>query len=445
MTDQNTGQRTARLPGPSRLVPLLALACGVAVGNVYFPQAIAPLVATGLGVSPGAAAGVVTATQFGYAAGIFLLVPLGDRLPSRPLLVTLLTLTGVGLCGAAAAPELPPLLAASVLAGAATVIAPLAGPLAAGLVPEGRRGAVGGTLLSGSLAGMLLSRTAGGALGERLGWRAPYVVAALLTLAVALLLVRALPDVAPASRERYPRLLAETVRLLRTEPALRRSSFFQATVFAGFSAVWTGVALLLTGPVYGLDAASVGLLALVNAATMLVTPFAGRLVDRRGADAVNHVCFLLVAASAAVLALAGLGGTVGLVALVAGTLSLDVGMQSGMVANQVRIYALGAAVRSRLNTAYMNCAYLGGSLGSWLGARAYAGCGWVGVCGLVALLTALGLARHLAAARAARRTAAGPAGPRPGAGWAADGTGRYGGRRGAFRSACRRRGPRATG
>ncbi|MFI1366517.1 MFS transporter [Streptomyces griseochromogenes] len=388
-------QRTGPLPASSRPIPLLALACAVAVGNVYFPQAVAPLAAAGLGVSPGAAAGVVTATQFGYAAGIFLLVPLGDRFPPRPLLVTLLTLTGLGLCAAAAAPALPALLGASVLVGAATVIAPLAGPLAAGLVPEERRGVAGGTLLSGAIAGMLLSRTAGGALGERLGWRAPYVLAALLTLAVALLLSRTLPRSAPPSRQGYPRLLAEPLRLLRTEPVLRRSCLYQATVFAGFSAAWTGIALLLTGPVYGLDAAAVGLLALVNAGTMLVTRYAGRQVDRRGPDGVNLVCFLVVMVSAGVLALGSTAGASGLVALVAGTLLLDVGMQSGMVANQVRIYGLGADVRSRLNTAYMTCAYLGGGAGTWLGTRAYGHFGWTGVCALVALLASAGLLRHL--------------------------------------------------
>ncbi|MFE5922439.1 MFS transporter [Streptomyces sp. NPDC056468] len=387
MTDHNSRQATPA-------IALLAFACGVAVGNVYFPQAIGPLVASGLGVSPDAAATVVTATQFGYAAGIYLLVPLGDRLRPRRLLVTLLALTGLGLLAASSARALLPLVVASVLVGAVTVIAPLAGVLAAGLVPAERRGVVSGTLLSGSLAGMLLSRAVGGALGDWLGWRAPYVLAAALSFTVCALLARMLPTLPPSARDPYPALLAAPLRLLRTEPELRRSCLYQATVFAGFSAVWTGVALLLTGPVYGMSAKAAGLLALVNAATMLCTPVAGRLVDRRGPDRVNLVCFLVVGTSAAVLAFGGLGGVPGLTALVVGTLLLDVGMQSGMVANTVRIYGLGADVRGRLNTAYMTCVYLGGTAGSWLGVRAYGRFGWTGVCALVATLTAVAVARH---------------------------------------------------
>lgn len=288
------------------------------------------------------------------------------------------------------------------------MVAPLAGPLAARLVPKERLGVTGGTLLSGSLAGMLLSRTVGGALGDRLGWRAPYVLAAVLSLAVAALSARLLPRTPPPSAQRYPALLAEPLRLLRTEPGLRRSCLYQALVFAGFSAVWTGVAPLLTGPAYGMGAGAVGLLALVNAVTMVCTPVAGRQVDRRGPDAVNRVCFLVVGASAAVLALGGLGGAVGVAALVVGTLLLDVGMQSGMVANQVRIQALRAEVRSRLTTAYMTCAYLGGAVGSWLGMRAYGRFEWPGVCVLVAALTAVALTHHMSATRrrsATRRTA----------------------------------------
>jgi predicted MFS family arabinose efflux permease len=377
------------------VILLLAVTCGVAVGNVYFPAAISPVLAEGLHIPPDSAALVVTATQFGYAAGIFLLVPLGDRLPHRPLIVALLGVSGLGLIAAGLAPALPPLLAASALIGVATVVAPIIGPLAVSQVAEDKRGVVSGTLLSGSIGGILLSRALGGTVGEWLGWRAPYLMAAVVALVVAALLLRLLPDTTPPSVQRYPALLAESWRLLRTEPELRRSCFYQATIFAAFSAVWTCVALLLTGTTYGFGAEAVGLLALVNLGTMLCTPIAGRQADRSGPDRVNLVCMVLVLAAAGVLAFGALGGVVGLVALVLGTLLLDVGMQSGMVANQVRIFGLNREVLSRLNTAYMTCAYLGGSLGSWVGLRAYAWIGWMGVCGLVAVLAGAALGRHL--------------------------------------------------
>ncbi|WP_456156646.1 MFS transporter [Streptomyces niveus] len=378
-----------------RTLLILAVTCGVAVGNIYFPQAVGPLIAAGLDTSPESAALVVTATQIGYTAGVFLLAPLGDRLPHRPFLVTLLALTGVGLLVAGCAPALPPLVAAGAFVGVMSVAAQIVAPLAAGLVAPEHRGAVMGTLLSGSIGGMLLARTFGGSLGEWLGWRAPYLVAAVLVLLLAVVLFRALPVTTPSSREPYPALLAASVRLLRTEPELRRSCVYQATVFGGFSAVWTCVALLLSGPAYGLGAQAVGSLALIGAATMLCTPFAGRLVDRRGPDPVNLVCLLGVVLSAALLVPGDLGGTRGLAALVVGTLLLDVAMQSGMVANQARVLALRPDARSRLNTAYMTCSYLGGSAGSWLGVGVYGRAGWRGVCGLVALLAVLALVRHL--------------------------------------------------
>ncbi|MCQ9181491.1 MFS transporter [Streptomyces sp. IBSBF 2953] len=382
---------------------ILAVTCAVAVGNIYFPQAIIALIAAGLHTSPESASLAVTATQVGYTAGMFLLVPLGDRLPHRSFLVTLLTLTGLGLLAASCAPTLPLLVAASALIGLATVAAQVVGPLAAGLVDADHRGAVIGTLLSGSIGGMLLARTFSGTLGERLGWRAPYLAAAAVVLLLAVVLARTLPVTTPPSRQPYPTLLAESLRLLRTEPDLRRSCFYQSTVFAGFSAVWTCLALLLTGPLYGMGAQAVGLLALVGGATMLCTPLAGRLVDRHGPDLVNLACMLAVLVSTAVLAAGVRGDAPGLTALVVGTLLLDIAMQCGMVANQARVYALRPDSRSRLNTAYMTCVYLGGSAGSWLGVRAYGQGGWWGVCALVALLTALGLARHLAAVRAPGR------------------------------------------
>ncbi|UXY18652.1 MFS transporter [Streptomyces cynarae] len=381
------------------LILLLSVACGIAVANIYFPQAISPLIAKDLHVAPASAAVVVTCAQLGYAAGIFLLVPLGDRLRHRGLITTLLLVTCAGLVLAGTASALPVLAVASALVGLTTVVPQILIPMAAGLTEPERRGAVTGTLLSGLIGGILLARTFSGTLGEWLGWRAPYLVAAGMALLLTLAMAAALPHTKPSTDQRYPALLAASLHLLRTEPLLRRSCQYQVLVFAAFSAAWTALALFITGPRYDLGTPAVGVLALVGAASMFATPIAGRRTDRRGPDAVNLVCMLGAIAAGALLLTGHFGGVLGLVGLGAGMLLLDVAMQSGQVANQARIFALSPQARARLNTAYMTCAFLGGSAGSWLGVRAYSAFGWNGVCGLVVILAALALLRHVLRSR----------------------------------------------
>jgi predicted MFS family arabinose efflux permease len=224
-----------------RVLLVLALACGVCVANVYFPQAISPLIATQFGISRSAAALVPTASQLGYATGLFLLVPLGDRVKARPLILILLALTTAGLIAGGIAPDLRVLVLSGAAVGITTVVPQILLPMAAGLVSEQRRGAVTGMPLSGLLGGILLARTFSGILGGWLGWRAPYLIAAGLALV-----------------------------------------------------------LVLAGPAYHLGTQAVGVLALVGAGSVFATPVAGRRIDRNGPDPVSLVCFIgaLTAAAA---------------------------------------------------------------------------------------------------------------------------------------------------
>lgn len=384
------------------LIAVLCVACAVAVGNIYFPQALTPLIATGFHVDADTAGLAVTATQLGYTAGMVLVVPLCDRVPHRLLLLAVLVATGVSLAVAGLAPTMTVLVGASFAVGFSTLAAQVVGPLVARLAGS-RRGEVMGILLAGATGGMLLMRAVSGLLAGWLGWRAPYLLAAVLSVTLAVVLRLVVPATAPSTQGRYLRLLGGAWSLLRSEPDLRRSCFYQASVFAGFTAAWAAVALLLTGPSYGYGTGGVGLLALVGVGVMVGAPFAGRLVDTRGSDVVNLVCFLGVLASAALLAIAAVGGTGGLVALVAGMLVLEVGMQCGMVANQARMYAVRPDAGGRLNTVYMTCAYSGGTMGSFLGLRSYDLLGWTGVCALVAVLAAAALTIHLVGRRVPRR------------------------------------------
>ena len=373
---------------------ILSIACGVSVATIYFPQAITLLIASDLHVPAETAALVVTTAQLGYALGLLLLVPLGDRLPHRPLVATLLTLTAAALLVAGQAPTLPVLAAASMVTGFTTVVPQILLPMAAGLTPPERRGAVTGTLFSGLLAGILLARTFGGFLGAHLGWRGPYLVAASVLLVFAVLLGLVLPKTAPTSSQRYPSLLAAAFILFRDEPELRRSALYQALMFGGFTAAWTSLALLLGGPLYGLGGQAVGLIALAGAASVLCTPIAGRLIDRKGPDFVSPLAFVAAILAAVILLGGWLGGTAGLLALTAGMLLLDIAVQCGQIANQARVFAVRPDARSRLNTAYMTCVFLGGSAGSWVGVKIYGQWGWPGVCALVAITATAALIRH---------------------------------------------------
>jgi predicted MFS family arabinose efflux permease len=381
------------------LVFILAAACGISVATIYFPQAITPLIAAGFARPAADAALAVTAAQLGYAAGLFLLVPLGDRVRHRPLVVTLLTLTAIALFAASQAPTLPFLIGASAVAGFTTVVPQILLPMGAGLAAPERRGAVTGTLLAGLLAGILLARAFSGTLGELLGWRAPYEAGAILIVALAAILAIAIPKTVPTSAQHYPALIGAAFALWRDEPELRRSCFYQALTFGSFSAAWTALALFLHGPTYGLGGQAVGLIALVGAGSVFATPIAGRKVDRWGSDTVNLVCFFGMIAAVPILAAGLHGGPVGLGALAAGMLILDVAIQCGQVANQSRIFAVRPAARSRLNTAYMTCAFLGGSAGSWISVEAYTRWGWGGVCALITGAAGIALARHLARRR----------------------------------------------
>jgi predicted MFS family arabinose efflux permease len=256
-----------------------------------------------------------------------------------------------------------------------------------------------GVLQGGLLGGVLLARTFGGVLGQWLGWRAPYLVAGVLAVLLAVVLAIALPSTASGTRRSYPALLGTTLALVKEQPALRRSGLYQALLFGGFSAAWTSIALLLTGPAYRYGTGIVGVVALVGAASVLIVPMTGRLIDRRGPDIVNTLCFVGLGIAALVLLAGLIHGPVGLAGLIVGMLLMDVSVQSSQVANQARIFALVPTARSRLNSAYMTAVFLGGSAGSWVGVRVYLSFGWAGVCALVALAGLAALVTHISRRR----------------------------------------------
>lgn len=372
------------------LTRLLALTAGLAVASIYYSQPVVGQIARDLAVSEAATTWVVTLTQLGYAAGLVLLVPLGDCVDRRRMMLWLTAALMLAMVAAALAPALPLLLAASVLVGAAATLAQQALPFAAELADERDRGAVVGSVMSGLLAGILLARVLSGIVADYLGWRAVFLVAAALTMVLALVLWHSLPHSRPGASGSYRALLGSMPGLLRRYPALRRAAAIQGLLFAGFSAFWSTLVLLLETPAFGLGSMAAGLFGALGLAGVLVAPLAGRMADRHGANPVVGAGLGLVLAGFLVV-----GGWPALAGLALGVVLLDAGNQAAMVGHQSVVFALDAAARSRVNTVFMTVMFLGGAAGSAGGGAAWSWAGWRGVCGLGIALALAALAVHL--------------------------------------------------
>ena len=394
-----------------RAVAAMAFATGVVIANNYYAQPLEAAIADEFGASSSAVGAVLTLIQLAYALGLATLVPLGDLLERRRLTVAMLSVVVLGQLVVAIAPTLAVLAAAAATVALLTVAAQVLVPFAAHLAPEGQQGKVISTVMSGLLIGVLLSRVVAGLVSELVGWRAVFVLGALLTAVAAVLLWRTLPVLAPAARMRYPALLRSVLVLVREEPVLRWRMAYSASSYAAFGAVWTSIGFLLAGQPYHLSDALIGLFSLFGVAGALGARFAGRLADRGQAHAAVGVFLALTALSFVAL---GWGGS-SLVALAVGLIVFDLGVQGVHISNQTIVYALLPEARSRLNSAYMTVYFLGGATGSGMSAWVYSLHGWAGVAVLGAAFPAVGLLLWLIdTVRRRRRDQAG--GRRPGGG-----------------------------
>jgi len=381
---------------------LLAFTAGATAANLYYAQPLLPTIATDLHVSQTSAALLVTLTQLSYGVGLLLLVPAADITRRRTLFTTLLSIDTAAIAASAAAPDLKTLGALALVMGLSSVVIQMLIPFAATLAAETERTWAIGTVLSGLLTGILLSRTFAGIVAQFAGWRGVYAVAAVLMAATTLTLYRQLPDSPPEIEQSYRSQLRETRNVARTQPVLRWRSLIGACGFGSFAAFWTTVSFLLASPQYGFNQLEIGLFALAGAAGAVVSALGGAPIDahpRLRWPATGAVQGTLLAS----FALIGLGGAhlgwLSLAFLTIGALFMDAAVQLSNLLGQSVIYELLPQARSRLTAVYMTTMFIGGSLGSWAAAHAYERWGWAGACGAAAAFPAVGLLGWLAARR----------------------------------------------
>lgn len=369
------------------LVLIMAVATGLAVANNYYAQPLLPAIGKELHLQPSVTGLIVTVAQAGYALGLFFLLPLGDLLERRRLIVVLAIGTGLALIWLGASPNGVSLLLAAFTVGSMSVLAQVLVPFAASLASEHERGRVVGLVMSGLLIGILLARTVAGLLAETGSWRVVYFAAAAAMFVEALVLARRLPQWKEDTDLGYARLLASVLELMRDEPLLRLRAVFGFLSFGTFSVLWTSMAFLLSHH-YHYSTAVIGLFGLAGAAGAATATVAGRLSDKRRTRLSSGIATSLLLVSW--LAMWGGGRAVGL--LVVGVIVLDIGAQGLHITNQGEIYRLRPEARSRLTSAYMVTYFIGGAIGSATSASVYGSYGWNGVCVVGAIFAFLALA-----------------------------------------------------
>lgn len=374
---------------------VLALGAGFSVAAIYYAQPLLPLIGqdlhlniTGMGLVP-------TLTQAGYALGILFLLPLGDRYDRRTLILLKSLSLAVLLLACSFIGQLHSLLLVCLLMGMAATMAQDIVPAAAILAPEGKQGKTVGTVMTGLLLGILLSRTVSGLVGEAFGWREMYQLAAVSIAVISAIMWKVLPRFAVHSTLNYPSLMISMAQLWQRYPTLRRAALAQGFLSIAFSAFWSTLAVMLSEH-YHMGSAVAGAFGIAGAAGALAAPLAGHLADKVGAEKVTQLGALLVTLSFSMMFLLPALPVHGQWLLISlSAVGFDLGLQSSLVAHQNLVYSLEPQARGRLNALLFTLVFIGMALGSVLGSQVYRVANWEGVVGLAILSGAIALAIRL--------------------------------------------------
>ncbi|MFY4675144.1 MFS transporter [Bacillus anthracis] len=360
----------------SGLIILLATACGIIVANLYYAQPLIGVISNEIGLSNSSAGLIVTLTQIGYVVGLLFLVPLGDIVENKKLILILLFLSAFALISMVFVKSATLLLITSFFIGLGSVAAQVLVPLVSYLSSENARGRVVGNVMSGLLLGIMLARPISSLVADIWGWSAIFALSATVIIVLAFVLSKVLPIRKPQAKTNYIALLNSMWQLLRTTPILRRRAIYHACVFGAFSLFWTTVPLLLSSPAFHFSQTAIALYALVGITGAIAAPIGGRLADLGWTRPATGIALTVVIISLILPLFIQSSSPFGIAVLVIAAILLDMGVSANLVLSQRLIFSLSPEIRSRLNGLFMAIFFLGGAVGSFIGGWAYALGGW---------------------------------------------------------------------
>jgi predicted MFS family arabinose efflux permease len=374
---------------PSWITALLAIACGVIVANLYYAQPLVGPISIDTHLPLASAGFIVTLTQIGYVAGLLFIVPLCDLIENRRLVISTLVVVICALVAASLTHSASLFLIAAMFTGLGSVAAQILVPYAAHLATEERRGQVVGNVMSGLLLGIMLARPIASFVTDLWGWQSVFILSAVITTVLAVLLAFVLPERTPSPTMNYGDLIRSLWSLFKTKAVLRRRAFYQACLFGAFSLFWTVIPLWLASH-FHLSQQGIALFALAGVAGAIAAPIAGRLADKGWTKRLTGLAIVIAALSFLLTHIFEDASAIALAVLVIAAIALDMAVSGNLVLGQRTIYSLGSEIRGRVNGVFMAIFFIGGAIGSALGGWAYAYGGWM-------LASMLGLSMPVAA------------------------------------------------
>lgn len=356
------------------LAIMFAICSGLAIGNLYWAQPLLVQIMQGFGLSEANGGLLVTATQIGYAIGIFFIVPLGDFVRRKRLITIVMILSIITLISCALSPSFIILSLSLFSMGIVTISGQIILPLAGDLSREEERGHIVGIVSSGITTGILFSRFASGIIAGLWGWRSVYVIAAVLNLIMALTIIFILPEISKKNElKSYKKLLFSVFTTFKRHDTLPRILLHSGLIFGlMFNIFWTSLTFLLSANPFNYNTFQIGLVSLAGLTAAVFGLGIGKLQDK-GLSVPALGAFILISLISMI---CGLVFSDSIIAIILIAAVFSVAVQGVSVLTQARLFNLSNDERSRLNTVFVVNNFLFGAVGSALASLLWSLGGW---------------------------------------------------------------------